>query len=642
MPKYPYRDLGVNFDRNFRNALNTNFDDIEADIKEVQNNLNEKDSAAHARMTQIENDSIERDNDLDARIDNIVANAGSSNTEIVDARYDSINNATYPTLKDRLDDTSNKIGILLNRADRVSVKEFGAKGDGVTDDYNAIMQAMNYAISQGKTLYFPTPSVSYLISQKITITQKVKFVGEKAPIYDGTRLVDGVVIEGQGIYITGGDGHYFENIGVQNPNNANGFQILGTVYNAEFVNCVSLARDHCYLFEGYEGAVEGVKAINCKSYNAIHGFISKSKYASFIDCEAYNHSSYGFGAISDNILGATKKALAFDNKIKGCKAFSCGVGFITYSRDMFSSTNANGISASGLTIENCSAILCDNSYVIGDSGTPPTGVAYNKVYNTNVIGCTQRGGVNSFLIGRVDGLSIDNVSIETAMVIDYSLANNVNVGTVNSLLTDRGAYSDIEQFTVNNIQPNVLSGRTIFKTANTAPTTITDIIGGKEDRMIIVMIDDNYTTINNGGKFALKRASFSKKGSWVVLKLQDNVWHEIIGYQVPNSISITQNLTTNPTLDLKQGSIFDLIGSGSTTNVVTITDDTNLQSEILTVIIRSTTGTFTYGGFDSSKFVVPTTLKTSVSFGTAYTTQWVYMSAINKWVCVNEYDTKYA
>lgn len=37
------------------------------------------------------------------RIDNIVASTGSSNTEIVDSRYDSIKGVTYPTLKERLD-----------------------------------------------------------------------------------------------------------------------------------------------------------------------------------------------------------------------------------------------------------------------------------------------------------------------------------------------------------------------------------------------------------------------------------------------------------------------------------------------------------------------------------------------------------
>jgi len=89
MPKY--RTLGTNLGRQFRNDINANFADIERDIT-----------------------------NLDSRVDNIVADAGSSNTEIVDARYDSVNDVTYTVLKDRLDDQSNKIGILTQITDMLS------------------------------------------------------------------------------------------------------------------------------------------------------------------------------------------------------------------------------------------------------------------------------------------------------------------------------------------------------------------------------------------------------------------------------------------------------------------------------------------------------------------------------------------
>ena len=142
MARYPYRDLGITLDRDFRNNLNANFDDIEADLRDIQSNLDAKES----RLAQIENDSIERDNDLDARIDNIVADAGNSNTEIVDARNDSVNNVTYPTLKDRLDDTSDKIGILNNRMKYTK----NATNPLVIPTYDG-----NNQTTHPKVLYFP-------------------------------------------------------------------------------------------------------------------------------------------------------------------------------------------------------------------------------------------------------------------------------------------------------------------------------------------------------------------------------------------------------------------------------------------------------------------------------------------------------
>jgi Pectate lyase superfamily protein len=155
MPKYPYRKLGVGFDRNFRNDLNANFDDIEADIK-----------------------------DLDTRIDNIVAQTGSDNTEIVDARYDSVNNVTHPTLKDRLDTHANEIGI-LNNFMGVSVENF-PRIDPETDDAPRINRAIDAAYADyvktswgnhegGFTVFIPKGK--YTIKSSIIIKPGISLLG---------------------------------------------------------------------------------------------------------------------------------------------------------------------------------------------------------------------------------------------------------------------------------------------------------------------------------------------------------------------------------------------------------------------------------------------------------------------------------
>ena len=55
-----------------------------------------------------------------------------------------------------------------------SVKDFGAVGDGVTDDTSAIQAAVN---SGADWIYFP--SGTYLVSSAITIASKIKITGIK-------------------------------------------------------------------------------------------------------------------------------------------------------------------------------------------------------------------------------------------------------------------------------------------------------------------------------------------------------------------------------------------------------------------------------------------------------------------------------
>ena len=74
-------------------------------------------------------------------------------------------------------------------ADTVSVKDFGAKGDGVTDDTQAIKDAITYAC--GKSLVFPHGT--YLLASQDTfarqifvqLTGNLKIIGHNATLKCG-------------------------------------------------------------------------------------------------------------------------------------------------------------------------------------------------------------------------------------------------------------------------------------------------------------------------------------------------------------------------------------------------------------------------------------------------------------------------
>jgi len=60
----------------------------------------------------------------------------------------------------------------------VSVTQFGAVGDGVTDDTAAIQAAINYAQSSGQSLYITSTLHSYKITSPLIITSGVSIIGD--------------------------------------------------------------------------------------------------------------------------------------------------------------------------------------------------------------------------------------------------------------------------------------------------------------------------------------------------------------------------------------------------------------------------------------------------------------------------------
>jgi len=147
--------------------------------------------------------------------------------------------------------------------DVVSVKDFGAVGDGVADDTAAIQAAINAVASKGGTVRLPAGT--YKVSSRINLASKLGLIGDKGAVINSTVVADCCLqannatdITIQGLTIEGNDASYSniyfntcERIYVVNCRltkaGAHGIYVL----NSNFV-----IVDSCELSENYYYGVE--------------------------------------------------------------------------------------------------------------------------------------------------------------------------------------------------------------------------------------------------------------------------------------------------------------------------------------------------------------------------------------------------
>ena len=144
--KFPYRQVGTEKTRVFRNLLNSTFDDIGSDIKELLGKINQ----------------------TNKRIGNLILNK-SDFPEITDARQDAEGNI-HLVLKDRLDSEYNKLILKINKT--VYVTDFGADSTGQTDSTEAFVRALG----TGKVRVV-VPAGTYVV-KGIKIPSWVELVGD--------------------------------------------------------------------------------------------------------------------------------------------------------------------------------------------------------------------------------------------------------------------------------------------------------------------------------------------------------------------------------------------------------------------------------------------------------------------------------
>lgn len=106
---------------------------------------------------------------------------GDHAAELIDARYSPNDTEQHPTLGHRLNHMDNKFEEVSSQLEhianeKVNVKMFGATGDGITDDTQSLLDAIEYIKLKGGTIYFPRGT--YLISSRIYLYSNITLLGE--------------------------------------------------------------------------------------------------------------------------------------------------------------------------------------------------------------------------------------------------------------------------------------------------------------------------------------------------------------------------------------------------------------------------------------------------------------------------------
>lgn len=339
--------------------------------------------------------------------------------------------------------------VLTNRLLYFFVTQYGATGNGATDDTAAIQAAFTACgAAGGGVVFFPVGA--YLISATInwpagvTITA-LGATGTFAPAYTASKTEIKATTNITAFNIAGGVGCRVENIGFIGVINA-------SVGNAIITSCQFMEVIACSFSGFFNGVVATINEITrierCTFAEVLNHMVDLSNSNSpddgdciITDCVFTCSAARTAAAIFQRGSGGTR--------ILSCKFVSSGVmGF------GIQATFPTGNSTSDLLICNCSIEICRTagiSVVVSGSTT--------SFFNVAIVGCnisSNAGGAGIVLTGTGATL-FDNVAIT---------GNCINANTTGILLTDvTGVYLTGNTFMLNTVADVTRSGTTVVNTA---------------------------------------------------------------------------------------------------------------------------------------------------------------------------------
>jgi hypothetical protein len=281
------------------------------------------------------------------------------------------------------------------------VNDYGATGDGATDDYQAIQDALDAVPAGGGTVYIPS-NATYIVGTTLQIDNNTHVIGggwgTVLKMKDNANLNTGILASDTKDSITIANLALDGNKANQTNNNLQGIRhsnstnlVVDNIYCIDFKGTTGAGNEAAAInIRGSSEYEARASVINCIAIGGGHIAAFRAGAVMFANCLVKNNTDIGFG-MSGSTTTSRRSA------ITNCVAYNngqCGFNLENQSNTIVSNcvSTGNDVDASplgGFRVQNGNNIIFSGCLSKSDDiGFTTTGSATGQPTQVAIIGCT--------------------------------------------------------------------------------------------------------------------------------------------------------------------------------------------------------------------------------------------------------------